>query len=69
MAPSLGHEWYVSGPASQNGITLGAWNRAYPKQSETVVGDMCVALVSYATGRHAVMCLHDYWHCQKNQQI
>jgi predicted ester cyclase len=62
MAPSLGREWHVPGPASQDGITLGAWNRDHSKQSETVVGDMCVALGNYATGGHEAMRLHDYWH-------
>jgi predicted ester cyclase len=62
MAPSLGREWHVPGPASQDGITLKAWDRASSKKSETLVGDMCVALGNYATGGAEAMRLHDYWH-------
>jgi predicted ester cyclase len=62
MAPSLGRECHVPGPANQDGMTLGTWDRAHSKQSETVVNDMCVALGNYAKGGLEAMRLHDYWH-------
>ena len=62
MVPSLGREWHVPGPASQDGLSLSAWNEAQAKHAEQVVGDMCVALGNYATGGVEAMRLNDYWH-------
>ncbi|MFT4608816.1 MAG: putative ester cyclase [Chitinophagales bacterium] len=62
MAPSLGREWHVPGPASQDGITTKYWDKAQSKKSEALVVEMCVALGNYATGGTESMRLHEYWH-------
>jgi predicted ester cyclase len=62
MAPSLGREWHVPGPASQDGITTKYWDKTQSKKSETLVVEMCVALGNYATGGTEAMRLNDHWH-------
>ncbi len=62
LAPSLGREWHVPGPASQDGLSIAPWNEQQAKHTEQVVGDMCVALGNYAEGGVEAMRLNDYWH-------
>lgn len=62
LAPSLGREWHVPGPASQDGLSIDAWDEKQAKHTEQIVGDMCVALGNYATGGVEAMRLNDYWH-------
>ncbi|MEH6590551.1 MAG: ester cyclase [Halioglobus sp.] len=62
MAPSLGREWQVPGPATQDGLVEGPWNKSQSDASLTLVNDMCDALGNYATGGVEAMRLGDYWH-------
>jgi predicted ester cyclase len=62
MVPSLGREWQVPGPATQDGLVKGPWNEPQANASKTLVNDMCDALGNYATGGVDAMHLEDYWH-------
>ncbi|MEP0201596.1 MAG: ester cyclase [Halioglobus sp.] len=62
MAPSLGREWQVPGPALQNGLTEGPWNKARSLDSKLLVSDMCDALGNFASGGVDAMQLERYWH-------
>ncbi len=62
MAPSLGREWQVPGPAPQNGHVPGPWSAADSGASLQLVGDMCEALGNYAAGGVDAMQLERYWH-------
>jgi len=62
LAPSLGREWHVPGPASQDGLSQTLWNAQQAKHSEGIVTDMCDALGNYASGGMPAMRLQDYWH-------
>jgi predicted ester cyclase len=64
MVPSLGREWHVPGPSTQDGLKLTPWNEINAKHTEQIVGDMCVALGNYATEGVVGMRLNDYWHPQ-----
>lgn len=62
MVPSLGREWHVPGPATQDGIITLKANEDKANKSITLVNDMCDALGNYATGGVDAMRLNDYWH-------
>lgn len=62
MAPSLGREWHVPGPATQDGVTIQLRDAIKSQHSEKIVGDMCVALGNYTSGGAEAMRLQDYWH-------
>ncbi|TLU66910.1 ester cyclase [Thalassotalea litorea] len=62
MVPSLGREWHVPGPASQDGLSQFPWDKAQAEHAQQVVTDMCVALGNYATGGVKAMQLDKYWH-------
>ncbi|WP_394176327.1 ester cyclase [Thalassotalea litorea] len=62
MVPSLGREWHVPGPASQDGLSLEPWDKRLAQHAQQVVTDMCVALGNYATGGVEAMQLDKYWH-------
>ena len=61
MAPSLGREWQVPGPASQDGLHISA-KQASSEASYQLVERMLQSLGNYATGGVAAMRLEDYWH-------
>lgn len=61
MVPSLGREWHVPAPATQDGLTITA-DEARAQQSLQLVTDMCNALGNYATGGVEAMALDKYWH-------
>jgi predicted ester cyclase len=62
MVPSLGREWHVPGPATQDGIVRLEADEEKSKASMSLVNDMCDALGNYATGGVEAMRLADYWH-------
>ena len=62
MAPSLGREWHVPGPATQNGLLDGPWDEDRSMASQKLVNDMCDCLGHYAKGGVEAMRLGDFWH-------
>lgn len=62
MAPSLGREWHVPGPSTQDGIVAEPYDAKRAHTSLTLVADMCDALGNYATGGVEAMQLDRYWH-------
>ena len=62
MTPSLGREWQVPGPATQDGLVPGPYDAERSETSCKRVADMLSALGNYATGGVEAMRLSDYWH-------
>lgn len=62
MSPSLGVEWLVPGPATQDGIVTGPYDEVKSNASKTLVKDMLASLSKYADGGHQAMNLEDCWH-------
>lgn len=58
MSPSLGREWHVPGPATQDGLAV-TGNGAH---ALTLVGDMLTGLGRFADGGVEAMDLPRYWH-------
>ena len=66
MVPSLGREWHVPGPATQDGVMSGLRNDIRSDESLKTVADMCAGLANFATGGVDAMGLEDYWHPRCN---
>lgn len=63
LAPSLGREWLVPGPALQNGLVGGPRDEAQSAASCQLIVDMLKNLVRYPSrGGTEVMELEKYWH-------
>ncbi|WOH35781.1 ester cyclase [Thalassotalea fonticola] len=62
MVPSLGREWHVPGPATQDGLLMMPRDDINSQASAQLVNDMCVALGEHAVGGVAAMQLDKYWH-------
>ncbi len=62
MVPSLGREWHVPGPATQDGLFIEDRFEGHGQRSTQLVLDMCNALGNYASGGVEAMRLTDYWH-------
>ncbi len=62
MAPSLGREWHVPGPATEDGIVPGPYDPERSGASLKRVGDMLASLGNFAEGGVEAMRLGDYWH-------
>lgn len=62
MAPSLGREWHVPGPATQNGLSIGAHDAAHAHASWQLVSNMLAGLGNFAEGGVEAMELEKYWH-------
>ena len=62
MSPSLGREWHVPGPATQDGLAISAEDRQRSQHSLSIVSDMLAALGDFASGGVEAMRLSDYWH-------
>ena len=63
LAPSLGREWCVPGPATCDGLRTGARDEAQSASSCQLVVDMLAALVRHpAQGGPEVMELDRFWH-------
>lgn len=66
LSPSLGREWHVPGPATQDGVSSQAYDPVLSNQSARLVGDMLGALGEFASGGVEAMRLQDYWHPRCN---
>lgn len=62
MSPSLGREWHVPAPATQDGLMLGEPDLAHTQQTFDVVHNMLHGLLKHAEGGAKAMGLEDYWH-------
>lgn len=62
LAPSLGREWHVPGPATQDGIIAGQRDANKAQLSYQLVMDMLDGLGQHADGGVAAMGLEKYWH-------
>ncbi|GAA0834335.1 nuclear transport factor 2 family protein [Marinomonas arenicola] len=62
LSPSLGREWHVPGPATQDGILTSEHNDVITKKSLDIVSDMCRSLGNFAHGGVEAMELEKYWH-------
>lgn len=60
MVPSLGREWHVPAPATQDGLNI--QENHLSASSVKLVEDMCNSLGNYATGGVEAMKLEKYWH-------
>lgn len=65
MVPSLGREWHVPAPATQDGLTITP-NNQQAAMSTKLVADMCDSLGNYAEGGVDAMELDKYWHPRCN---
>ncbi|XQW86336.1 ester cyclase [Thalassotalea piscium] len=61
MVPSLGREWHVPAPATQDGLMIESDTEKAFKSCK-LVANMCDALGNYATGGVEAMQLEKYWH-------
>ena len=62
MSPSLGREWHVPGPSTQDGLVINDENRGRSEESLSLVSEMLAKLGEYATGGVEAMQLDCYWH-------
>ena len=62
LAPSLGREWHVPAPATQDGLTRENWDAEVAASSKDLVLTMVDALGKYAEGGVEAMALDKYWH-------
>lgn len=62
MAPALGREWHVPGPATQDGIVNSPQPSERGNKSLQLVTDMLAGLGEFANGGVSAMRLQDYWH-------
>jgi predicted ester cyclase len=62
MAPHLGVEWLVPGPATLDGVVPGLYDLEKSEKSLALVTEMINALSKYAEGGHEGMNLGAYWH-------
>jgi len=66
MTPSLGREWHVPGPATQDGFVPSPHKAAHSETSVKLVAEMLDALGNFASGGVEAMRLSDYWHPRCN---
>ncbi|PAJ76276.1 polyketide cyclase [Pseudoalteromonas sp. NBT06-2] len=62
MVPSLGREWHVPGPSTQDGLAIENKNSTHAKRSLTLVSNMLSGLGKFASGGVEAMQLEKYWH-------
>jgi predicted ester cyclase len=62
MVPSLGREWHVPGPATQDGLSDRVGDDALTAASFDLVLNMCESLGNHATGGVEAMQLDKFWH-------
>ena len=62
MSPSLGREWHVPGPSTQDGLAITEEDRTRSEESLSLVAEMLAKLGEYATGGVDAMQLDHYWH-------
>ena len=66
MSPSLGREWMVPGPATQDGVITTPYNEKKAKASINLVLEMLASLGKYADHGEEAMNLEHYWHPKCN---
>ena len=66
MAPSVGREWHVPGPATQDGIVAPPHDEEKATSSVKLVSDMLQRLSRFADGGVKAMALDKYWHPKMN---
>ena len=66
MAPSIGREWHVPGPATQDGMVAAPYDKEQAAASVKLVSDMLQALSRFAEGGVEAMALDQYWHPKMN---
>ena len=66
MAPSVGREWHVPGPATQDGIVAPPHDEEKATSSVKLVSDMLQRLSRFADGGVKAMALDQYWHPKMN---
>ena len=66
LAPSLGVEWLVPGPATQDGIVTGPYDPARSATSVELVQAMLAGLARFASEGADAMDLERYWHPNMN---
>ena len=66
MAPSVGREWHVPGPATQDGIVAPPHDEEKATSSVKLVSDMLQKLSRFADGGVKAMALDQYWHPKMN---
>ncbi|WP_191600033.1 ester cyclase [Marinomonas algicola] len=64
LSISLGREWHVPGPATQDGIIQSFYDKERSDVSLNTVADMCASLGNFAEGGVDAMALEKYWHPQ-----
>ena len=62
MSPSLGREWHVPGPTTQDGLFIKSDDEEHSARSLQLVGDMLAALGNFAEHGVEAMRLDQYWH-------
>lgn len=63
MAPSLGREWHVPGPATQDGLVPGPWNEEQARQSCDHIVEMLNHMKRHPSlGGPEVMEMERFWH-------
>ncbi len=67
MSPSLGRELFVPGPATQDGLRPGPWDKAWSDHSCHLVQDMLTHMVRHPSkGGPEVMEMERFWHPRMN---
>jgi predicted ester cyclase len=62
MAPSLGREWHVPGPASEDGLARHERDEELSRHAFAIVFDMCAHLGKFAESGVEGMRLPAFWH-------
>ena len=67
MAPSLGREYHIPGPATLDGIVTGPWNKQKSDRSCSLVIEMLEYMKLHpSTGGPEVMEMERFWHPKMN---
>ena len=67
MAPSLGREWHVPGPATQDGIVQGPYEKSSSYASCELIIDMLTSMKRHPSeGGPEVMEMNKFWHPKMN---
>lgn len=67
MAPSLGREWHVPGPATQDGLVQGPWDAGRSQASCALIVDMLEHMKRHPSeGGPEVMEMPRFWHPKMN---
>ena len=67
LAPSLGREWHVPGPATQNGFSDANYDAAQAEKTRKHIIDMLTAMKRHPSqGGPEVMELEKFWHPKMN---